>query len=108
MCGRSTNAASPIKQLRPKPIRETTRSTIAWMNGSAVRRTTSANGVGSSASAAECSCSVCQFWTDPGGTVSSAVTPLRSVNRSVSRSPGAMFWYQTQLHTTEPSGPGIG
>ena len=47
-------------------------------------------------------------WTDPGGTVSSALEPCRSVSRSVSWSPGVTFWYQSQLQSTDPSFPGIG
>ena len=52
-----TNAVSPIRQHLPKAILGTSRSTITWMNGSAVCRTTSASGVGNSAPAAEYSCS---------------------------------------------------
>ena len=88
MCGRSANAASPIRQVRPNAIRGTSISNTACTNGSSTPSTTAASG-GARWDVANARISA--TWTGstvPGGSVVSRRTPSRSVINRSSAAPG--------------------
>src|SRR4051812_1792552 len=81
-CGRTVKAASPIRQLWPKTISGTSRSTTTCTKRSSTAVTTSAIAAGRRAAATARASSMWCCCRAPGGTETSRTTPFTSTNRS--------------------------
>ena len=78
-------------------MRGTSQSIIAWMNGSAVARISSASGGGSEFVASRRSAATFSARTSPGPSDTSRIFPSASVISASNAGPAGTFRYHSQL-----------